>query len=54
MKREENLTDSEFQLKRLYDWLMDEKRENANTKFTAGWLRNVAKEIQFRINQKEQ
>jgi hypothetical protein len=37
--------------KRLYDWLMDENREPAQTKFSAGTLRNVAKEIEFKINE---
>ncbi|MDX1471881.1 MAG: hypothetical protein R3213_10320 [Flavobacteriaceae bacterium] len=41
--------DSEYDLKRLYDWLMDENREPANTKFTAGMLRNVAREIEYRL-----
>ena len=40
---------AEHELKRLYDWLMDENREPAQTFFTAGELRNVAKEIEFRL-----
>lgn len=36
-------------LQRLYEWLMTENREPAQTKFTAGELRNVAKEIEFQI-----
>lgn len=47
-------TDADFQLERLYDWLMDENREPAQTKFTAGTLRNVAKEIEYRIKTKSQ
>lgn len=39
-------------LKRLYDWLMDEKREPAQTFFSSGSLRNVAKEIEFRLNER--
>lgn len=46
----ERLDDSEFQLKRVYDWLMDEDRELAQTKFTAGWQRNLAKEVEFRLS----
>ena len=41
----------EESIKRLYDWLMDENREPAQTFFSAGSLRNVAKEIEFRINE---
>ena len=36
-------------LKRLYEWLMSENREPAQTKFTQGELRNVAKEIEYRL-----
>ena len=43
---------SESHLKRLYNWLKDDNREPANTKFTSGWLRNVAKEIEYRIKGK--
>lgn len=46
---ESDLSDSEFQLKRVYDWLMDENRKPAQTKFTAGWQRNLAKEIEYRL-----
>jgi hypothetical protein len=42
---------SEQEVKRVYDWLMDENREPAQTKFTAGETRNLAKEIEFRIHQ---
>ena len=41
---------SELQLKRVCDWLIDENREPAQTKFTAGWQRNLAKEIEYRLN----
>ena len=41
MKEQSDLT-------RLYEWLMNEDREPANTFFTSGELRNVAKEIEFR------
>lgn len=40
----------ESQMKRLYDWIMDENRKPATTFFTSGWLRNVAKEIEFRLS----
>jgi hypothetical protein len=40
---------SELEMKRVYDWLMKEGREPARTKFTSGWKRNLAKEIEFRI-----
>ena len=36
-----------FALIRLYKWLRDEEREAATTKFTAGPLRNVAREMEF-------
>lgn len=39
----------EPQLQRLYEWLINDNREPAQTKFTAGWLRNVAKEIEYRM-----
>ena len=38
----------------LYEWIMDENREPANTKFTAGTMRNIAKEFEFRINDKNE
>lgn len=46
------MSESDIQLKRLYDWLMDEKREPAQTNFTAGWIRNVAREIEFKLKSK--
>ena len=42
----------ENDLKHLYEWLMNESREPAQTKFTSGMLRNVAKEIEFRLREK--
>ncbi len=42
----------EFELQRLYDWLLDENREPVNTKFTAGKTRNVAREIEFLLKKK--
>lgn len=38
---------SDFELQRLFDWLQDNKREPAQTKFTAGMTRNVAREFEF-------
>lgn len=38
---------SEFELQRLFDWLQDPKREPAQTKFTAGMTRNVAREFEY-------
>lgn len=38
-------------LQRLYDWLIDDNREPARTKFTSGLLRNVASEIEFKLSQ---
>ena len=52
MKDAENdLDNSYFQLKMVYDWLMDETREPAQTKFTEGWQRNLAKEIEYRLSE---
>ena len=36
-------------LKDLYDWVIDENREPAKTRFTAGAVRNLANEIEFAI-----
>lgn len=41
-------------LQRLYEWLIYENREQANTFFTSGELRNVAKEIEYRLFSKTQ
>lgn len=38
-------------LERLYEWLLTDNREPARTKFTAGLLRNVAKEIEYQLKQ---
>lgn len=38
---------SDFELQRLYDWLRTENREPAQTKFTAGMTRNVAREFEY-------
>lgn len=37
----------DYDMERLYDWLMDENRRQANTFFTSGALRNVAAQIEF-------
>ena len=37
--------------KRLFEWLIDENREPAQTKFSAGNIRNLAKEIEYRLNE---
>ena len=37
---------SEFEMQRLLDWLQEFKREPAQTKFTAGITRNVAREFE--------
>ena len=36
----------------LIEWLQDANREPAQTKFTAGLTRNLAREIEFLINKK--
>ncbi len=36
---------------RLYKWLMNENREPAQTFFAAGSERNLAKEMEYRINE---
>jgi hypothetical protein len=41
-----SLTDEEHQ--RLQEWLSEPKREPAQTKFTAGALRDIAREIEYR------
>ena len=38
---------SDFELQRLFNWLQDAKREPAQTKFTAGMTRNVAREFEY-------
>ena len=43
----QNLEDGELQ--RLYNWVMDPERAPAQTYFTAGMTRNVAKEIEYLI-----
>ena len=40
---------SDFELQRLFNWLQDAKREPAQTKFTSGMTRNVAREIEYLI-----
>lgn len=38
-----------YELTKLYKWLMDEKREPAITSFTSGITRNIASEIEYRL-----
>jgi hypothetical protein len=38
---------SDFELQRLFEWLQETKREPAQTKFTAGMTRNVAREFEY-------
>jgi hypothetical protein len=40
---------NDYDLKKLYDWLMDETRGKAITHFTSGVARNIASEIEFRL-----
>lgn len=44
-----SLPPSDYDLERLYDWIMDENRKSAKTAFTSGSLRKVADEIEFRL-----
>ena len=39
------------ELDKLYEWLMSEEREPARTHFTAGKVRNIAKEFEFQLKQ---
>lgn len=39
----------EYDLKKLYAWLVDEKRKPALTHFTAGLARMIAHEIEFQF-----
>lgn len=48
-----NPENTEDDLQRLYGWLMSDNRRNAQTFFTEGALRNVAKEIEFRLSSVE-
>lgn len=41
--------DLSYDLERLYEWLMDEKRKPAITAFTSGIARNIASEIEFKL-----
>jgi len=46
----EQMAEAFTDMQRLYEWLMDDNRKKAQTFFTAGELRNVAKEIEFRLS----
>lgn len=39
----------DWDLNKLYQWLMDENKRPAQTAFTAGITRNIAKEIEYRL-----
>ena len=43
------LPSEEYELERLYDWVTSEKREPAQTKFTSGKTRDIAREIEYRL-----
>lgn len=45
---------TELELQRLLDWLQDKNREPAQTKFTEGMTRNVAKEIEYLLKYHDQ
>lgn len=45
-------TGEECDLNKLYEWIMDEERKPAQTYFTSSVVRNIAKEIEYRINAK--
>lgn len=47
-----NLLTEDSELNRLYEWIMNEDRKPAQTFFTSGNLRNIAKEIEFRLSKK--
>lgn len=49
-KRAETVEYVDYELQRLYDWLVEEDRRPANIAFTSGILRNVAREIEFKLN----
>lgn len=42
------------EIKKIYDWLMSENREPAQTYFTSGESRDLAKEIEFRLSHPKQ
>lgn len=48
---EQNQSD-DYELERLYDWVTNEKRERAQTKFTSGKTRDIAREIEYRLYKK--
>jgi hypothetical protein len=47
--KKQQVEDCDEKFNRLMEWLIDENREPAKTKFTAGALRNLAREIEFAI-----
>ena len=42
----------DYDLERLYEWVLDPEREPAQTRFTAGWLRQIALEIEIMLNKR--
>jgi len=38
---------NDFELQKLYDWIKSDDREPAQTKFSAGIIRDIAKEFEF-------
>lgn len=44
----------DIELQRLFNWLQDPIREPAQTKFTAGMTRNVAREFEYLLKQQQE
>ena len=42
------LSNQESESQKLYEWMLSDKREPAQTYFSSGVIRNIAKEIEFR------
>jgi hypothetical protein len=42
------IIDEESESQKLYEWMLSDKREPAQTYFSSGVIRNIAKEIEFR------
>lgn len=40
---------NDYDLERLYEWVVDSNRKLAQTAFTSGWARNVAREVEYRF-----
>ena len=39
----------EYDLERLYDWIIYPKREKANTAFPSGMIRKIAEEFEYQL-----